>query len=636
MDSTLYLLSNVPLRNDYQHTIDFDNLQAQQTFFDSLISNVEVSNENYSYIRETEIINIYKNKDDLINCNYLFYNNGGKRYYAFITSKEYVSDECTAITFEIDVMQTFMFDYTIGETFIEREHQDRYIEIENNKLKPVFSRTRENLERGNEFYLTDKTELQPHIPEIVKTYLDSDTTRRVMYWVTVTAKGSLGKKYWHSGLLEGTNPTESETTRIDLINNNVYTYVIPIIKDYNSYMGNKPTFYLKQHQNESVITAIVTFKDKELVELCKDSNVISMNISPYAPFDWECEKIENRYYIYPTNNTLLDHPAYILSCYTSFSQDSVVYNQGAMFYISNPMSRNIPQFEVNHDLTIEKESLSYNQEKNIIFEPKLKTADYEYLQLEIGDQKTVLNNENFDTNKIELEYLNTYSAKGGISYTIKNYAGQSKNFDKSLIINSATYEMALLTDEWLNYLRNNKNSLVSGLITGAIGTVGGAILGLATGGIGLAVAGSTALSYGLQIANQLAQQQDMKDKPNEIKNTTFDLTLDILTKGIYLKINTYKIHNQFRNRIFNYFYHYGYLAQYFNIPNIKSRYYFNYIKTVGANIISNIDNNYIDQIKSIFDNGITIWHYRNMETWHGVGNYSYENVETNLIGGNND
>lgn len=636
MDSTLYLLSNVPLRNDYQHTIDFDNLQAQQTFFDNLISNVEVPNENYSYIRETEIINVYKNKDDLINCNYLFYNNGGKRYYAFITNKEYVSDECTAITFEIDVLQTFMFDYTIGETFIEREHQDRYIEIENNKLKPVFSRTRENLERGNEFYLTDKTELQPHIPEIVKTFLDSDTTRRVMYWVTVTAKGSLGKKYWHSGLLEGTNPTESETTRIDLINNNVYTYVIPIIKDYNSYMGNAPTFYLKQHQNESVITAIVTFKDKELVELCKDSNVISMNISPYAPFDWECEKIENRYYIYPTNNTLLDHPAYILSCYTSFSQDSVVYNQGAMFYISNPMSRNIPQFEVNHDLTIEKESLSYNQEKNIIFEPKLKTADYEYLQLEIGDQKTVLNNENFDTNKIELEYLNTYSAKGGISYTIKNYAGQSKNFDKSLIINSATYEMALLTDEWLNYLRNNKNSLVSGLITGAIGTVGGALLGLATGGIGLAVAGSTALSYGLQIANQLAQQQDMKDKPNEIKNTTFDLTLDILTKGIYLKINTYKIHNQFRNRIFNYFYHYGYLAQYFNIPNIKSRYYFNYIKTVGANIISNIDNNYIDQIKSIFDNGITIWHYRNMETWHGVGNYSYENVETNLIGGNND
>lgn len=636
MDSTLYLLSNVPLRNDYQHTIDFDNLQAQQTFFDNLISNVEVPNENYSYIRETEIINVYKNKDDLINCNYLFYNNGGKRYYAFITNKEYVSDECTAITFEIDVMQTFMFDYTIGETFIEREHQDRYIEIENNKLQPVFSRTRENLERGNEFYLKNKTEMQPKIPEVLATFLQGNIYRK-MYWVTVVAKKSLGKRYNTDN--GNVSDTETRASSVNLLSNNVFTYILPVIIDNNDYFGSSPKFYAMEQNPSSIVVqgnAFPLFNLDELTNLSKDINVISMNISEYAPFEYECIKQDSDYFIYPLHNTPLARPPYLISHYSYQINDNILRYRGAMYFINYATTDNLPLYQISHDLTINKNDLSIENDKNIDYEPKLKTVDYEYLQLEIGDQKTQLSNENFDTNNIEIEYLNTFSAKGSSSFIIKNYERQLRNHDKSIIINNITHELPLISDEWLNYLRNNKNSLVSGLITGAIGTVGGTLLGLATGGIGLAVAGSTALSYGAQIANQLAQHQDMKDKPNEIKNTTFDLTLDVLTKGINLQIKTYGIHNQFLQRIFNYFYHYGYMAQYFNIPNLKSRYYFNYIKTVDANIISNIDNNHIDEIKSIFDNGITIWHYRNMETWHGVGNYSYENVETNLIGGNND
>ena len=42
-------------------------------------------------------------------------------------------------------------------------------------------------------------------------------------------------------------------------------------------------------------------------------------------------------------------------------------------------------------------------------------------------------------------------------------------------------------------------------------------------------------------------------------------------------------------KLYNYFYHYGYKANIFKSPNIRSRYYFNYIKTIGVNIKSNID-----------------------------------------------
>ena len=41
--------------------------------------------------------------------------------------------------------------------------------------------------------------------------------------------------------------------------------------------------------------------------------------------------------------------------------------------------------------------------------------------------------------------------------------------------------------------------------------------------------------------------------------------------------------------------------------------------------------NFRAEIANIFNNGITIWHYRNATTFKGVNNYDYENVETNLM-----
>ena len=71
--STLYLCSGVPLDPNYSYTMDFDNLQAQTTYFDSKINNVLQENEDYSYIRDSEDIKVQANIDDLQGVNYLFY-----------------------------------------------------------------------------------------------------------------------------------------------------------------------------------------------------------------------------------------------------------------------------------------------------------------------------------------------------------------------------------------------------------------------------------------------------------------------------------------------------------------------------------------------------------------------------------
>ena len=124
-NSTLYLCKNVDLDPNYNYTIDFDNITAQANYFDSKIAGEFDINEGYSYVRDSQALKVQANIDDLLGINYLFYNNGNKRYYAFITKKEYINATCTSLTFKLDVLQSFMFNYEIEESYVEREIEDQ-------------------------------------------------------------------------------------------------------------------------------------------------------------------------------------------------------------------------------------------------------------------------------------------------------------------------------------------------------------------------------------------------------------------------------------------------------------------------------------------------------------------------------
>ena len=61
-------------------------------------------------------------------------------------------------------------------------------------------------------------------------------------------------------------------------------------------------------------------------------------------------------------------------------------------------------------------------------------------------------------------------------------------------------------------------------------------------------------------------------------------------------------------RIDKYFSVYGYKVNKIKVPNINSRSNWNYIKTIGANIHADIPQGDLDQIKNMFNTGITFWH----------------------------
>ena len=61
-------------------------------------------------------------------------------------------------------------------------------------------------------------------------------------------------------------------------------------------------------------------------------------------------------------------------------------------------------------------------------------------------------------------------------------------------------------------------------------------------------------------------------------------------------------------------------------PNLKSRYYYNYIKTVGCNLTTDsIPRSHLEELKAIFDRGTTIWHIDREGVI--VGDYSNDNYE---------
>ena len=119
-NSTIHLLQNVPLTNAYIHTTDYANATAQYTDF----MNYRVATyDNYTYIRNG-MIKIEGTMAALYAVNYMMFKNTSyenKWFYAFVTDVSYINDNTVIISFEIDVMQTWQFDYSALPSYIERE-----------------------------------------------------------------------------------------------------------------------------------------------------------------------------------------------------------------------------------------------------------------------------------------------------------------------------------------------------------------------------------------------------------------------------------------------------------------------------------------------------------------------------------
>jgi hypothetical protein len=121
--SNLRLLS-VPLGSDYSNTLWFPSVENQTAYF---TGKTVKTYENFNYIKKNNTVVVSDEIDNLYNCNYVMYRNGNftnRWFYAFITKMEWASNSSTRLYLTTDVIQTWFFNITYYQSYVDRCHSD--------------------------------------------------------------------------------------------------------------------------------------------------------------------------------------------------------------------------------------------------------------------------------------------------------------------------------------------------------------------------------------------------------------------------------------------------------------------------------------------------------------------------------
>lgn len=130
-NTVVKVLRNVPLDSTYTDTRWFESEGEQVAFFTGKAKytftemTYQRVNNSVAQPRGPLTCRVPRIADDLYDCNYIMFQNtnyGSKWFYAFIRQVNYISPSNTEIVYEIDYLQSFMFEFQIKPCFVEREH----------------------------------------------------------------------------------------------------------------------------------------------------------------------------------------------------------------------------------------------------------------------------------------------------------------------------------------------------------------------------------------------------------------------------------------------------------------------------------------------------------------------------------
>lgn len=223
----------------------------------------------------------------------------------------------------------------------------------------------------------------------------------------------------------------------------------------------------------------------------------------------------------------------------------------------------------------------------------------------------------------------------------------SDDYQSNLVI-TRNNEMGLYSNTYLNYLRTGYNydlkakeqAITSSWINTGIGiasTVGGGIVTAVTGGAGSAIGVAGVVSGVNSVVNSIntmiSQERNFQAKIANLKascasvagSDDVDLMSEYCENKLRIVISEPKEH--IRNMIYDLFYYYGYQTKRFGIPNLNSRYWFNFIQCEPEFTFTHIANDILEAIKERFKNGVTIFHYHDNK--YDVDQI-YENWETDF------
>ena len=135
------------------------------------------------------------------------------------------------------------------------------------------------------------------------------------------------------------------------------------------------------------------------------------------------------------------------------------------------------------------------------------------------------------------------------------------------------------------------------------------------------------------IQSAMAMSKDASTTPPTMLSMGSDFMYGYNNNQQKLKVSTFDITEHVAQQIGDYFALYGYMANKMMDINsaIKSRHFYNYIKTVNASARSKNDvpKMFVDKINNMLNNGVTFWHKDNDRVV--MHDYTYDNFERSMF-----
>lgn len=594
------LLSGVPFDNAYAHTRLFDSEEEQSAYFTSFTPVKQ--GVNYSYQREEGVFRVDAPKDSLLGVNYIMFKNTeykNKWFYGFVTNKQYKTDDVTFVSFEIDVMQTWMFDYSLRPSYVVREHADRF-----SSGRPVVNTIDEQLMYGSEYDLAFGANFHP--------------MSGINFLVIITSermpKGDIETD--RSGAIVG-SPSSFNY------------YIVPISstgETYDIVLGDQ------QGSNENLANfddyiSFISGKEPFL------NRVVAAYVTSYCGINFNVNHTDNYVSYTNTNNIQLSRIDFVDSI------DSTLW-RFSFYSVEKITSFDTKEIIVSTDIYSDFES------KTDVFESKCYM--YPYCLLEIADMKgniLTLRPEYLKNGELKLKVLGSLGTSNKVAYVPVGYNTSVEGSEKILsdfsLIDSDPTDIGTKSDYAAAMLQGEKNSLKAqqqnilntynhGRGNVAMSAAGAAFSALASGNpavglMNISGAGQQMNNLVAEKENSLnalsAKLEDINNVPDTIKqmgsNTSF--SYGNFHNNIYIRWKMAK--PEYLKRLDNYFKTYGTKTLDIKTPNLKTRRYWNFIKTKEVNLIGTVAIKDIMLIKQIFDAGITLWHDNN------VLNYNRQNKE---------
>lgn len=573
-------LCHVDFNNRYEDVIDFTSRAYQIEYFTSAtvatITNFQYVKKNDSYI----VVNYALDSSTIRRTNYVFVDNGDSYYFFFVTDKRYNALNVTYLDLELDFWNTYPYSimWNFVDNYVEREHQNRW----NSDGSPNWSDTDEgfNLSLEHPLYINP-----------IKQNASSGGTIECCFVVFVYVTSD---SYWIY-----TKPWFKDTTINCYSSNNLGTQFV--LESYNGF-GFDPSN--------------VNIKNVYVVPYIPNSLGNNLNIRISSNGDYyidaiagKVEGIGNCFNVYNSTNF---REATILKFLSDISKP--VYNIASLRSINN--------------------------------ESKMFSSQFYRRVLFAHNQKIEIKNEYINA-LTTITYFISASTTRTVNYMLYRYGrgagseGYTGNGYYNMSDNSFS-QLPTLTDTDGMYLASHQQQIQTNYFASLFSTfasMAGSTALFYANPRNLpisAVTGINALVSGINtVASQRAKVEDSKNTIENFQTSNSDGYFDrINLDGGVLNEAAFTSADDVRSAVYDYLYMFGYVANKLKTPDVRSRYYFNYIKLSGFNysrLMSQTDSFSVaayEKIRNILENGVRLWHYNeNTRTAFALYNYTNENVE---------